>query len=129
MAGIYRNGKSYGGGIPLPDGGTPGQFLKKHSTTPNDIEWADVDALPTGGTAGQVLTKRSSIDGDAAWETASGCVYSYIVGSTNFAADWLSTTPSGTAFTPNDKELYLVLTAGTFYHNFLRWDATGSEYT
>ena len=98
MAGFFRNGTFYGGSI------------------------------PNGGSTGQALLKRSNTNGDVAWGDVSGITFTYIVGSTPFAADWLSLTPSGSALTPDAKFVYLILTEGDYYHNFVRWDATNNTY-
>ena len=100
MPEIYKNGKKYGGPA-YPLGGTTGQLLAKKTNAQDDVEWVDA---------------------------TSGFIFSYIVGSTPFAGDWLSDSPSGTAIIPDADALYLILTVGSYYHNFLRWDATATEY-
>lgn len=85
-------------------------------------------ALPNGGLTGQALVKASNGDGDVTWGDAGGAVFCYVVGETPYAADWLSLTPTGTALTPNSKLIYLILTEGQYYHNFVRWDTTESLY-
>ena len=58
------------GGSSLPDGGTTGQALVKHSNTDQDVEWATIDGTPAGGTTGQLLAKHSNTDGDVEWVNA-----------------------------------------------------------
>ena len=58
------------GGSSLPDGGTTGQALVKHSNTDQDVEWATIDGTPSGGTTGQLLAKKSNTDGDVEWVNA-----------------------------------------------------------
>lgn len=53
-------------------------------------------------------------------------VETYIVGSTAFAVDWLSLTVGGSPLTPESGKVYLVITAGNYYHKQYRW--TGSVY-
>ena len=98
MSGFFRNGTFYGG------------------------------TVPNGGTTGQALLKRTNTNGDVAWGDVTGVTFTYIVGSTPFASDWLSLTPSGTALTPDPKFVYLILTEGEYYHNFVRWDSTNNVY-
>lgn len=57
---------SPGARLPLPNGGTTGQVLKKASNNPQDVAWGDAAALPSGGSAGNVLKKTSS---GAEWGT------------------------------------------------------------
>ena len=55
----------------FPPGGTVGQFLRKCSSTDNDVEWANVpsgSSLPAGGTTGQALRKASNADQDVSWQ-------------------------------------------------------------
>lgn len=55
----------------FPPGGTVGQFLRKCSSTDNDVEWANVpsgSSLPDGGTTGQALRKASNADQDVSWQ-------------------------------------------------------------
>ena len=53
-------------------------------------------------------------------------VEAYIVGSTAFDVDWLSLTVGGSPLTPESGKIYLVITAGNYYHKQYRW--TGSVY-
>ena len=60
----------------IPDGGTTGQLLSKHSNTDYDISWEDApEALPQGGTTGQVLSKASNTDYDVSWENAPSSIF------------------------------------------------------
>jgi hypothetical protein len=53
----------------VPNGGTTGQVLTKHSDADQDIDWETPEYLTSGGTAGQVLTKNSATNFDASWQT------------------------------------------------------------
>ena len=57
-----------------------------------------------------------------------GVTFSYIVGSTPFASGWLSETAGGTALTPLNDQLYLVITPGKYENTLYRWNATASSY-
>lgn len=55
----------------FPPGGVVGQFLRKCSSTDNDVEWANIpsgSSLPDGGTTGQALRKASNADQDVSWQ-------------------------------------------------------------
>ena len=49
---------------------------------------------------------------------------SYIVGSTPFAADWLSESVGGSALTPAAGKIYIILTAGIYENKEYRWSGT-----
>lgn len=60
----------------IPDGGTMGQLLSKHSNTDYDMSWEDApQSLPDGGTTGQVLQKASNTDYDAEWSDAPKSIF------------------------------------------------------
>ena len=48
----------------------------------------------------------------------------YVVGSTAYAADWLSTEQSGPALTPESGKIYLVISEGEFQNQEYRWSGT-----
>lgn len=50
----------------VPEGGSPGEVLKKTET---GYGWEKDNTLPDGGTTKQALLKQSNTDGDANWET------------------------------------------------------------
>ena len=99
MPEIYRNGRNYSGA-----------------------------SYPSGGTTGQALVKRSNADADVEWADVGGAIFTYIVGATPFAPDWLSDAPGGTALTPQEGLLYLVLTPGPYYSSIYRYDDTQHVY-
>lgn len=49
---------------------------------------------------------------------------SHIVGSTPFAADWLSESEGGSALTPAAGKIYIILTAGIYENKEYRWSGT-----
>lgn len=51
-------------------------------------------------------------------------VETYIVGSTAFASDWLSTTNGGAALTPESGKIYIVLSGGSYQNREFRWSGT-----
>ena len=51
-------------------------------------------------------------------------VDAYVVGSTPFAADWLSLTNGGQPFTPDASKIYLVVSAGEYQYQEYRWSGT-----
>lgn len=54
-------------------------------------------------------------------------VDSYIVsGSTEFSSDWLSKTPTGSAFIPETDKIYVILSDGEYLNKTYRW--SGSTY-
>lgn len=56
-----------------------------------------------------------------------GAVFAYVVsGSTEFSDGWLSETDGGTALTPDEKLLYVVISAGEYKDKIYRFD--GTEY-
>jgi len=57
-----------------------------------------------------------------------GATFAYVVGSTPFAADWLSMDEHGSPLTPIDTQLYLVISPGKYYNIFYRWDSTLNAY-
>lgn len=48
----------------------------------------------------------------------------YVVGSTPFAADWLSLTSGGEPLTPETDKIYLVVSEGTYQNREYRWSGT-----
>ena len=48
----------------------------------------------------------------------------YVVGSTPFAADWLSLTNGGQPLTPDASKIYLVVSAGEYQYQEYRWSGT-----
>lgn len=48
----------------------------------------------------------------------------YVVGSTPFAADWLSKTPNGTPLTPEKDKIYIVVSEGEYINTEYRWSGT-----
>lgn len=48
----------------------------------------------------------------------------YIVGSTPFAADWLSLTAGGTPLTPEKGKIYVIVSEGAYLNNSYRWSGT-----
>lgn len=48
----------------------------------------------------------------------------YVVGSTPYAADWLSLKKSGTALTPESGKIYLVISEGEYQNREYRWGGT-----
>ena len=59
---------------------------------------------------------------------AGGAIFTYIVGNTPYAANWLSESVGGSPLTPKDGLLYLVLTAGPYYSALYRYDETNHVY-
>lgn len=53
----------------------------------------------------------------------------YVVGSTPYAADWLSLTAGGAPLSPVGGRLYLVVSAGNYYHKSYRWAGTAYGIT
>ena len=51
-------------------------------------------------------------------------INSYIVGSTPFAADWLSLTAGGTPLTPEEGKIYVIVSEGAYLNNSYRWSGT-----
>lgn len=51
-------------------------------------------------------------------------VDAYIVGSTPYAADWLSLTSGGAALTPAASAIYLIVSAGEYQNRQYRWSGT-----
>lgn len=51
-------------------------------------------------------------------------INSYIVGSTPFAADWLSLTAGGTPLTPEEGKIYIIVSEGAYSNNSYRWSGT-----
>lgn len=51
-------------------------------------------------------------------------IETYIVGSTAFASDWLSTTNGGAALTPEGGKIYIVLSGGSYQNREFRWSGT-----
>ena len=49
---------------------------------------------------------------------------SYIVGSTPFAADWLSLTAGGAPLTPEESKIYIIVSEGAYSNNSYRWSGT-----
>lgn len=50
----------------------------------------------------------------------------YIVGSTPFAADWLSLTAGGAPLTPEEGKIYVIISEGAYLNNSYRW--SGAVY-
>lgn len=48
----------------------------------------------------------------------------YVVGSTPFAADWLSKTPNGAPLTPERDKIYIVVSEGEYINTEYRWSGT-----
>lgn len=48
----------------------------------------------------------------------------YVVGSTPFAADWLSKTPNGAPLTPEKDKIYIVVSEGEYINIEYRWSGT-----
>ena len=48
----------------------------------------------------------------------------YIVGSTPFAADWLSLTAGGAPLTPEEGKIYVIISEGAYLNNSYRWSGT-----
>lgn len=48
----------------------------------------------------------------------------YVVGSTPFAADWLSKTPNGAPLTPERDKIYIVVSEGEYINIEYRWSGT-----
>lgn len=57
-----------------------------------------------------------------------GIYIAYVVGSTPYASDWLSFTPSGQPLTPTDGEIYVVASSGNYENLMFRWSDTDNEY-
>lgn len=51
-------------------------------------------------------------------------IETYVVGSTAFASDWLSTTNGGAALTPESGKIYIVLSGGSYQNREFRWSGT-----
>lgn len=51
-------------------------------------------------------------------------INSYIVGSTPFAADWLSLTAGGAPLTPEEGKIYVIVSEGAYLNNSYRWSGT-----
>lgn len=51
-------------------------------------------------------------------------INAYIVGSTPFAADWLSLTAGGSPLTPEEGKIYVIVSEGAYSNNSYRWSGT-----
>ena len=60
-----------------------------------------------------------------------GLINAYIrTGATEYGSSWLSdTSSSGSALTPRDDVLYIIVSSGDEYGRAYRWDSTENEYT
>lgn len=72
------------------------------------------------------LTSKNYVD--SAVSGFKSFIGAYIVGSTTYAEDWLSDEDGGTALTPAEGRLYIILSAGTFLNKLYRWDAAENKY-
>lgn len=92
------------------------------------LEAADVGAIPATekGAAGGVAELDSTGKVPAAQlpSYVDDVVECYVVGSTPFAADWLSTTSGGTALTPESGKIYLIISEGQYQNQEYRWGGT-----
>ena len=91
----------------------------------------DSSTLYIVATSGDYENKVYRYDGSnyvevSASEASANFTLAYIVGSTALASDWLSTTASGTALTPDTETLYIIATSGDYINKVYRYD--GSNY-
>lgn len=80
--------------------------------------------------AGKILVVGS--DGNvvpASSEAENDVIDAYIVGSTDYANDWLSLTAGGTALTPLQGKIYIIKTTGDKYLLQFVWNGTQYEQT
>lgn len=73
-------------------------------------------------------TAYVSVAGSGEGDEGGGFVLAYIVGDTPLAIDWLSLTDEGSALTPTDDLLYIVVTEGEYENNVYRFDSTTEVY-
>jgi len=71
----------------------------------------------------QDVTHTSTLDVMDGAE-GNGIHVAYVVGSTPYASDWLSYTPSGAPFTPDPDDIYVIASSGTYLNTMYRWDGT-----
>jgi hypothetical protein len=79
--------------IPVPTGGTAGQYLAKIDSTNYNTAWQNPPTVPIGGTTGQALIKTSGSDFATEWKTlipTGGTAGQILVkqNSTNYNASW-----------------------------------------
>lgn len=89
---------------------------------------ADVGAIPATqkGAANGVATLDSNglVPSSQLPSYVDDVVECYVVGSTPYAADWLSLKKSGTALTPESGKIYLIIGEGKYQNQEYRWGGT-----
>lgn len=91
-------------------------FLELGKCIP-DIEKGEANGVATLDASGKVPSSQlpSYVD---------DVINSYIVGSTPFAADWLSLTAGGSPLTPEEGKIYIIVSEGAYSNNSYRWSGT-----
>lgn len=89
---------------------------------------SDVGAIPTtqkGAASGVAeLDSTGKVPASQLPSYVDDVVECYVVGSTPYAADWLSLKKSGTALTPESGKIYLVISEGEYQNREYRWGGT-----
>lgn len=89
---------------------------------------ADVGAIPATqkGAANGVATLDSNglVPSSQLPSYVDDVVECYVVGSTPYAADWLSLTEDGAALTPESGKIYLIIGEGQYQNQEYRWGGT-----
>lgn len=91
-------------------------FLELAKCIP-DTEKGEANGVATLDASGKVPSSQlpSYVD---------NVIDSYIVGSTPFAADWLSLTADGAPLTPEEGKIYVIISEGAYLNNSYRWSGT-----
>ena len=88
----------------------------------------DVGAIPTtqkGAASGVAeLDSTGKVPASQLPGYVDDVVECYVVGSTPYAADWLSLKKSGAALTPESGKIYLVISEGEYQNREYRWGGT-----
>ena len=88
----------------------------------------DVGAIPTtqkGAASGVAeLDSTGKVPASQLPSYVDDVVECYVVGSTPYAADWLSLKESGAALTPESGKIYLVISEGEYQNREYRWGGT-----
>lgn len=92
------------------------------------LDAADVGAIPASqkGAASGVASLDSSgkVPSSQLPSYVDDVVECYVVGSTPYASNWLSTTSGGSPLTPEAGKIYLVISAGSYQNQEFRWGGT-----
>lgn len=101
-----------------------GQPLSSNVTlTASDV--GAIDATEKGAASGvATLDSNGLVPSSQLPSFVDDVVECYVVGSTPYAADWLSTTSGGSALTPETGKIYLVVGEGQYQNQEFRWGGT-----